>query len=78
MKTLLILSTILILSLVGCESKTEREIGATETVETTTVTTPTVDTEAAEDMTRDAAQETGTALESAGRELQEEARTDTK
>ena len=77
MKKLCALVAILILC-VACQQKTEREVSPTETTETTTVSTATVDTAAAEDGAREAAHETGTALETAGKELQEEAKTDTK
>lgn len=69
---------ILILFAAGCQQQTEREVSATGTTETTTVSTATVDTAAATDAARDAAQETGTALETAGQELQDQAKTDTK
>ena len=77
MKKLIIFAAILILS-AACQQTTEREVSATETTETTTISTATVDTAAAEEAVRDAAHETGTALETAGKKLQEEAKTDTK
>ena len=77
MKKLITLAVTFILA-AACQQTTEREVSATSTTETTTVSTATVDTAAAEDAARDAAHETGTALETAGKELQEEAKTDTK
>lgn len=77
MKKLTILAAIAILS-VACVQKTEREVGNTQTTETTTVTTTaTVDTAAVEDAARDAAHKTGTAMETAGQEIQEQTKTDT-
>lgn len=63
---------------IGCESRTERDVSSTSTTETTTVTTPAVDTAAVETAARDAAHETGTAMETAGQEIQEETKTDTR
>jgi len=81
MKKLIVFAAILILSAAACQQTTEREVSATETTETTTITTATVDTAAAREAVSDAAHETGTAMETAGKELQkkaEEAKTDTK
>ncbi|HEV7239879.1 MAG TPA: hypothetical protein VGQ36_11615 [Thermoanaerobaculia bacterium] len=78
MNKLIVFAAILVLCGAACQQTTEREVSATETTETTTISTATVDTAAAEEAVRDAAHETGTALETAGKELQEEAKTDTK
>lgn len=77
MKKIIALAAILVLSTVACQQNTEREVSATSTTETTTVETATVDTAAATDAAKDAAHETGTAMETAGQELQKET-TDTK
>lgn len=81
MKKLIVLAAILVLA--ACQQKTEREVSATETTETTTISTATVDTamaaEAADDVkdaAKDAAHETGTAMETAGKEIQERTKTD--
>ena len=68
---------LLLLAFVACEQSTVRETSATQTTETTTVTatgvdTSAVDTAAVETAARDAAHETGTALETAGKELQKQ------
>lgn len=78
MKKLIVFAAILVLSAAACQQTTEREVSATSTTETTTVETATVDTAAATDAAKDAAHETGTAMETAGQELQEEAKTATK
>jgi hypothetical protein len=80
MKKLIVFAAILILA-AACQQTTETEVSATETTSTTTITTATVDTAAAEEAVRDAAHETGTAMETAGKELQKKAKeekTDTK
>ena len=72
MKKLVSLAAILILCSVACTKRTEREVSNTETTETTTVAVDTsaVDTaavatatDAAKDAARDAAHQTGTAME---------------
>lgn len=60
----------------ACQQTTEREVSPTATTETTTVSTPTVDTAAVEGAARDAAHETGTAMETAGEAIQEQTNTD--
>jgi uncharacterized lipoprotein YajG len=76
MKKLIVLAAILVLA--ACQQKTEREVSATQTTETTTITTATVDTAAAADAAKDAAHETGTAMETAGKEIQEQTKTDSQ
>lgn len=89
MKKLVILAAILILATAACQQRTEREVSATETTETTTYSTATVDTAAAAEATeaatdsaakaaKDAAHATGTAMETAGKEIQEQTKTDTR
>jgi thiamine biosynthesis lipoprotein ApbE len=73
MKTMLILSTILLLTLTSCAERTET-VTTTDATGTTTVSTTTAGVD--EDAARDAAYETGTALEEAGQEIQEESRPD--
>jgi uncharacterized lipoprotein YehR (DUF1307 family) len=75
MKTTIAAATILLFSLGACAERTESHttVGDTTTVHRST-TTETVDTRAAEDAARDATEATGTALEEAGQELQEQAR----
>ena len=75
MKKLIILAAILVLA-AACKQTTEREVSATSTTQTTTVETATVDTAAVEGAARDAAHETGTALDTAGKEIQEQTKTD--
>jgi PBP1b-binding outer membrane lipoprotein LpoB len=84
MKRLAIVVVALIL-VTACQQRTERVVSDTSTTETTTVsaTVPQVDTaavatatETAADAVRDAAHKTGTALEEAGKKIQE--KTDTK
>lgn len=69
---------ILMLSAAACQQNTEREESATQTTETTTISTATVDTAAASDAAKDAAHETGTAMETAGQAIQDETKTDTR
>lgn len=79
MKTLTMLAALVILTILtttGCESRTERHVTPAGATETTTVTTPSVDTAAAEETARDAAHETGTAVEQAGEEIQQQTKTD--
>lgn len=89
MKKLVILAAILILATAACQQTTEREVSATETTETTTYSTATIDTAAAAEATeaatdsaakaaRDAAHATGTAMETAGQEIQDRTKTDTR
>lgn len=86
MKNAMGLAAILILLTVGCkqERRTDIDVEAgdgTTVTETETTTVPTIDptvTAEASDAASDAAHETGTALEEAGRELQENTRTDTR
>jgi hypothetical protein len=88
MKRLAIVVVALIL-VTACQQRTERVVSDTSTTETTTVsaTVPQVDTaavatatetaaDAVRDAARDAAHKTGTALEEAGKKIQE--KTDTK
>ena len=75
MKKIITLAAILILA-AACQQTTEREVSATSTTETTTVTTATVDTAAVKDAAKDAAHKTGTAMETAGQEIQERTKTD--
>lgn len=75
MKKLITLTAILVFA-AACQQTTEREVSSTSTTETTTVSTATVDTAAVEDAARDAAHETGTAMETAGEAIQEETKTD--
>lgn len=76
MKKLVAFAALLVLAAAGCQQTTEREVSPTATTETTTISTATVDTAAVEDAAKDAAHETGTAMETAGREIQEETKTD--
>ena len=79
MKKIAPLAAILVLLCsVACQQRTEREVSATETTETTTISTATVDTAAAKDAAKDAAHETGTAMETAGQAIQDATKTDTK
>jgi predicted lactoylglutathione lyase len=75
MKKLTIFAAMLLFA-AACQQTTEREVSATSTTQTTTVETATVDTAAAADATRDAAHETGTAMETAGEAIQEQTKTD--
>ena len=75
MKKITALAAILVLA-AACQQTTEREVSPTETSSTTTVSTATVDTAAVEDAAKDAAHETGTAMETAGEELQQQTKTD--
>lgn len=80
--TMLAIAALLVL-VVACKQETRTEVGGTETSSTTAVsaTVPAVDTaaatDAAADATAEAAKETGTVMETAGQELQEEAKTGT-
>lgn len=84
-KPLMLLAILTLLATVACTQKTETEVdreGAVTSTETTTY--PGVDTAATaeaandvQDATRDAAHATGTAMETAGQEIQEETRTST-
>lgn len=76
MRTTIAIAIALVLSTVSCQQNTEREVSPTATTETTTVSTATVDTAAAGEAARDAAHETGTAMETAGQELQDQTKTD--
>jgi hypothetical protein len=79
MRKIATLAAILVLLCsVACQQNTEREVSATETTETTTIEPATVDTAAATDAAKDAAHETGTAMETAGQAIQEETKTDTR
>ncbi len=77
MRKLVPFAAILVFS-AACQQTTEREVSATSTTETTTVSTATVDTAAAEDAAKDAAHETGTAMETAGQAIQEQTKTDSQ
>ena len=87
MKKLIPLIALLVV-FAACQKTTEREVSPTATTETTTYSAPSVDTAAvetavesttaaAETAARDAAHKTGTAMETAGREIQEQAKTKT-
>jgi len=76
MKKLITFAAILVLATAACQQTTEREVSATSTTQTTTVTTATVDTAAVEDAAKDAAHETGTAMETAGQAIQDKTKTD--
>lgn len=78
MKKLATLAAILLLAAAGCQQHTEREVSATETTETTTIEPATVDTAAATDAAKDAAHETGTAMETAGQAIQDNTKTETR
>jgi thiamine biosynthesis lipoprotein ApbE len=78
MKKIATFAAIVILCAAGCQQNTEREVSQTATTETTTISTATVDTAAATDAARDAAHATGTAMETAGQEIQDQTKTDTK
>jgi hypothetical protein len=90
MKTKIAVFTILILvvlSVAACKSDTEREVSSTATTETTVVE-PAVDTAAVNDAAatataattdaaREAAHQTGTAMETAGQAIQDNTKTTT-
>lgn len=76
-----------VLSLAACKQNTEREVSSTSTTETTTLE-PAVDTAAATDAAatataattdaaREAAHQTGTAMETAGQAIQDNTKTTT-
>ena len=69
---------LIVLSTAACQANTEREVSATATTETTTISSPTVDTAAATDAAKDAAHETGTAMETAGQAIQDNTKTETR
>lgn len=78
MKKSLLFTSMLLFAFAACEQKTEKTVTPTSTTETTTITATGVDTAAAESAARDAAHATGTAMETAGKEIQEQTKTDTR
>lgn len=79
MKKIIAFAAVLVL-FAACQQKTEREVTATSTTETTTYSAPDTAgaTAAAKDAARDAAYKTGTAMETAGQEIQKQTTDTTK
>jgi hypothetical protein len=79
MRKMIAFAAVLVL-FVACQQKTEREVTATSTTETTTYTAPdtAAATAAATDAANDAAYKTGTAMETAGQEIQKQTTDTTK
>jgi ABC-type Fe3+-hydroxamate transport system substrate-binding protein len=86
MKKIAIFAILVLLLTAACQQTTEREVSSTSTSESTTVEPANVDTAAANeaaadataattDAARDAAHETGTAMETAGQAIQEKTET---